>query len=42
MLSADTAISEEYHSLSRKWSRAQMFYFIGKFNEKNPLYLPEY
>lgn len=42
ILSTDKPISEEYRSLSRRWSKAQMFYFIGKFNEKNPLYLPEY
>jgi hypothetical protein len=40
LLASDKELHDEFNSLARKIKKAQMFYFIGKFNEKNPLYLP--
>ena len=41
LISADTVLLREYQQLPRKLRRKQMFFYIGKFNEKNPLYLPQ-
>jgi hypothetical protein len=40
LLADEKMLYNEYVSLSRRSKKAQMFYFIGKFNGKNPLYLP--
>lgn len=41
LLMKDDKLYEEYVKLSRKKKRDLMFVYIRKFNEDNPLYLPE-
>jgi hypothetical protein len=41
LLMKDSQLYEEYVQLSRKKKKDLMFVYIRKFNEKNPLYLPE-
>jgi len=41
MLMKDSELYEQYVQLSRKKKKELMFVYIRKFNEKNPLYLPE-
>ncbi|HUU99382.1 MAG TPA: hypothetical protein VMW32_00325 [Bacteroidales bacterium] len=40
LLMKDGELYEEYVKLSRKKKKEQMFVYIRKFNEKNPLYIP--
>jgi hypothetical protein len=40
LLMKDTQLYDEYVQLSRKKKKEQMFVYIRKFNEKNPLYIP--
>ncbi len=40
LLTKDADLHYEYMKLSRKKKREQLFVFIRRFNEKNPLYLP--
>jgi hypothetical protein len=40
LLMKDEALYEEYVKLPRKDRKIQMFLYIRKFNEKNPLYIP--
>jgi hypothetical protein len=40
LLMKDIALHEEYMRLSNKKKREQMFVFIRRFNEANPLYIP--
>ena len=40
LLMKDSELYEEYVKLSRKKKKEQMFVYIRKFNEKNPLYIP--
>jgi hypothetical protein len=41
LLMKDAQLYEEYVQLPRKKKKEMMFVYIRKFNEKNPLYLPE-
>jgi hypothetical protein len=41
LLMKDAQLYEEYVQLPRKKKKELMFVYIRKFNEKNPLYLPE-
>lgn len=41
LLMKDSRLYEEYVQLSRKKKRDLMFVYIRKFNENNPLYIPE-
>lgn len=41
LLMKDNQLYEEYVQLSRKKKKELMFVYIRKFNEKNPLYIPE-
>jgi hypothetical protein len=41
LLMKDSKLYEEYVQLSRKKKRDLMFVYIRKFNENNPLYIPE-
>jgi hypothetical protein len=41
LLMKDSELYEQYVQLSRKKKKELMFVYIRKFNEKNPLYLPE-
>jgi len=41
LLMKDNELYEEYVQLSRKKKKKLMFVYIRKFNEKNPLYLPD-
>lgn len=41
LLMKDPTIYDEYIKLSRKKKRELMFVYIRKFDERNPLYLPE-
>jgi hypothetical protein len=40
LLMKDPALYDEYVKLSKKKKKELMFYYIRKFNEENPLYLP--
>ncbi len=40
LLMKDPALYDEYVKLSKKKKNELMFYYIRKFNEENPLYLP--
>jgi hypothetical protein len=40
LLMKDPALYDEYAKLSKKKKKELMFYYIRKFNEENPLYLP--
>jgi hypothetical protein len=40
LLMKDNQLYDEYIQLSRKKKKEQMFVYIRKFNEKNPLYIP--
>lgn len=40
LLMKDNQLYEEFVQLSRKKKKEQMFVFIRKFNDKNPLYIP--
>ena len=40
LLMKDNELYEEYVQLSRKKKKEQMFVYIRKFNEKNPLFIP--
>ena len=40
LLMKDPSLYDEYIQLSRKKKKEQMFLYVRKFNEKNPLYLP--
>jgi hypothetical protein len=40
LLMKDTQLYDEYVQLSHKKKKEQMFVYIRKFNEKNPLYIP--
>ena len=42
LLMKDNQLYEEYVQLSRKKKKELMFVYIRKFNERNPLYIPEY
>ncbi|HOY39401.1 MAG: hypothetical protein KBB11_08710 [Bacteroidales bacterium] len=39
-ISSDTALYNEFNDLSKRKKRNMMFYYIRKFNENHPLYLP--
>ena len=41
LLMKDNELYEQYVQLSRKKKKELMFVYIRKFNEKNPLYIPE-
>ncbi len=41
MLMKDEQLYEEFVLLPRKKQKELMFVYIRKFNEKNPLYIPE-
>jgi hypothetical protein len=41
MIMKDPELYDEYLQLSRKKKKQMAFYFIRKFNEKHPLYLPK-
>jgi hypothetical protein len=41
LLMKDNQLYEEYVQLSRKKKKDLMFVYIRKFNERNPLYIPE-
>jgi hypothetical protein len=40
LLQADSILSEEFNALGKRKKRQMLFYYIRKFNENNPLYLP--
>lgn len=42
LLMKDVELHDEYAALSRKKKNSRLFYYMRKFNEKHPLYLPVY
>ena len=42
LLMSDSELYDEYADLSRKKRNAKIFYYMRKFNEKHPLYVPVY
>ncbi len=42
LLMSDPELHDEYASLPRKKKNSKLFYYMRKFNEKHPLYLPVY
>jgi hypothetical protein len=41
LLMKDPELYDEFVRLSRKKKKQMLFYYIRKYNEKNPLYLPK-
>jgi len=41
LLMKDSELYEEYVQLSRRKKKTLMFVFIRRFNERNPLYIPD-
>ncbi|MCQ2252493.1 MAG: hypothetical protein MJZ61_03470 [Bacteroidales bacterium] len=42
LLQADPELHDEFTDLSKKKRNAKLFYYMRKFNEKHPLYVPVY
>ena len=42
IIADDKELSEEYKGLSKRKKNSKLFYYMRRYNEKHPLYIPVY